>query len=73
MRNLVLIFSILGILLLCGSGCAMRLGDSPRGHQHYNNRTARHYGAKHQPRMRSMYWGRHRYGHRGHSSRGRYR
>ncbi|MES2701950.1 MAG: hypothetical protein V4649_04880 [Bacteroidota bacterium] len=51
----------------------MRLGDSPRGHQHYNNRTARHYGAKHQPRMRSMYWGRHRYGHRGHSSRGRYR
>jgi hypothetical protein len=67
MRNLVIIFFILAVMVIGGSSCSYRQQGL------YYGKTNRHYGAAHRPKMKNAYWGKHKYGYKGHASRGWYR
>lgn len=67
MKNLVVIFFILAVMVIGGSSCSYRQQGL------YYGKTSKHYGKSKKHKIKSAYWGRHKGGYSGHSSRGWYR
>jgi hypothetical protein len=72
MKNLVILFALLGALVMAGTGCRPQMTPYSNN-SHYYGKTKTHYGYGKKMHIKHAYWGHHKNGHKGHQHRGAYR